>query len=263
MRSTLVRLGRRLLGSRQLNHLVRFEPVLEIVAGTGCAGGALLDVGSGSRGIASLLPAGWRTTAVDASFDDYGASRRMSASRPDRVVGDVRALPFADGAFDIVVAVDLLEHVPPGDRALAVAEICRVAATCAVIACPAGGEALAADRRVADQLRARGRAVPGWLEEHLENGFPEPVQLAAAAAPFGRVRLLANENVEAHERLVLAELSLLSGAVLRIACRPIEYLLSSRREGARKLAALILRRLRGADRSPAYRTMVAVEIGAP
>ncbi|MCA1648269.1 MAG: class I SAM-dependent methyltransferase, partial [Chloroflexi bacterium] len=161
--SALVPLGRHLLGSRQINHLVRFEPVLEFVSGAGHGGCTLLDVGSGSRGIASLLPA-WRTTALDASFDDYGAGRRLSTSTPNQVVGDVRALPFADRAFDVVVAVDLLEHLPPCDRGQAVAEICRVASACAVIACPAGGEALDADRRLARRLRARGQAVPGWLE---------------------------------------------------------------------------------------------------
>jgi SAM-dependent methyltransferase len=42
----------------------------------------------------------------------------------DAQVGDVQSLPFADGAFDTVVAAWMLYHVPDVDRALA--EIARV-----------------------------------------------------------------------------------------------------------------------------------------
>ncbi len=258
----LVGLGRHLLGVRQVNHLVRFEPVLELIADTGRGGGTLLDVGSGSQGIAKLLPAGWRVTACDADFEDYGAAARPSASTAERVLGDVRALPFADRSFDVVIAVDLLEHVPFGDRARAISEICRVARIRAVIACPAGEEALAGDRELATRLRARGRAVPPWLQEHLENGFPETEGLAATAGRFGAVRVVGNENVAAHVRLVAAELSPVAAVILRLACRPLEYLLASRRLGGRRLAARVLRRIRGDDRPPTYRAVVVVDIAA-
>ena len=65
------------------------------------------------------------------------------------MLGDVRCLPFSDRAFEVVVAVDLLEHVAAEDRPQAVREICRVARSRAVIACPAGEPALAADRGLA------------------------------------------------------------------------------------------------------------------
>jgi SAM-dependent methyltransferase len=258
----LVRFGRHLLGVRQLNHLVRFEPVLELIAGTGRGGGTLLDVGSGSQGIARLLPTGWRSTACDADFEDYGAAARPPASTAERVFGDVRALPFADRSFDVVIAVDLLEHVPFGDRARAISEICRVARIRAVIACPAGEVALAGDRELASRLQAHGRAVPPWLREHLENGFPETEELAAAAGKFGAVRVVGNESVAAHVRLVAAELSPVAGVVLRLACRPLEHLLASRRRGGHRLAARILRRIRGDDQPPNYRAVVVVDIAA-
>lgn len=40
-------------------------------------------------------------------------------------IGEVTALPFADGAFDLVCALDIVEHVDDGDGALA--ELARVA----------------------------------------------------------------------------------------------------------------------------------------
>jgi len=41
--------------------------------------------------------------------------------------------------------------------------------------------------------------------EHLEHGFPEPAEIEAALRPHGRVRLLGNESLAAHERIVRAE----------------------------------------------------------
>jgi len=258
-RNTLIAVGRRVLGGRQLNHLVRFDPILELIDVRGrTEPRTLLDVGSGSLGIISLLPDGWAATTLDANFEDYGATRR-GPLRADQVLGDVRALPFEDAAFDVVVAIDLLEHLPPNDRARAVGEICRVARTRAVIACPAGTEALETDRRLATRLRSRGRPVPGWLEEHLANGFPAPDEVVAAAEPFGTVRLFGNENVGAHERLILAELSVVPAAVLRLVCRPLEQLMASRRSKARRLASRVLDGVRARDQPPTYRAIVAVD----
>jgi hypothetical protein len=253
-------LARRLLGSRQLNHLVRFDPVLELIRAAPAERLTLLDVGSGSRGIGALLPATWTVTAVDADFEDYGAARSGHV-KSDQVIGDVRALPFADRSFDVVVAVDLLEHVSPADRATAVREICRVAASLAVIACPAGQPALAADRGLAERLRARGRSVPPWLTEHLDNGFPEADEITAAAAPFGPVRELVNENVTAHERLVAAELRPATAVGLRLLSRALEPMLADSRPRARWLARATLGAIRGWDRPPAYRCVVAVDVG--
>jgi len=258
---TASRIARRLLGIRQLDHLVRMEPVRDAVLDTGIEQGSLLDVGSGSRGIAPLLPAGWRITSLDSDFEDYGATDSPAASDASRVIGDVRQLPFQDGAFDVVVAVDLLEHVNPADRTRAIAEICRVANRLAVIACPAGEEAAAADARLAERLRSSGRGTPRWLTEHLDNGLPGPEEVEAAVAPFGALTISANESVTAHERLIEAELSPLLGVLLRLATMPLERLLTSRRPRARQLAARLLRNARGNDRPPPYRTMIAVEIG--
>jgi hypothetical protein len=258
--AVLIRLGRRWLGVRQLNHLARFEPVLALVLSSGSPGGRLLDVGSGSRGIATLLPGEWCTTALDANFDDYAGTQRPRRLEPDQQIGDVRALPFPDASFDVTVALDLLEHVPPDDRAQAVREICRVTSLRAVIACPAGAEALAADQRLASRFARSRRPVPLWLDEHLEHGFPDAADLAATAADFGRVRVIGNENIASHERLVAAENRVLPAVALRLACRPLEHMMTSRRPGARSIAAHVLARTRGYDRAPTYRVIAVLDV---
>jgi SAM-dependent methyltransferase len=47
-----------------------------------------------------------------------------ASARAEAVKGDALDLPFADGAFDCVIASEILEHVPEDDRAIA--ELVRV-----------------------------------------------------------------------------------------------------------------------------------------
>ncbi len=203
MRSSAARSAARRLGGRVgLNHLVRMAPVLRLVQEAG--GREVLDAGSGSAGLAPWLGEGWSVTAVDTTFDDYGAGdggQRVAAARA--VVGDIRALPFEDGSFDVAVAVDVLEHLAAGDRPQALRELARVARRRVVVACPAGAAALESDRRLAASLSVP----PPWLAEHLEHAFPAPNEISVVLAPLGRLRTLGNEHVDHHVRLVRAELS--------------------------------------------------------
>lgn len=247
-----LRLARRVMGMTALNHLVRLEPVLALVEELG--GGTLLDVGSGSTGLSPWLGDAWSATAVDTSFDDYGASRGF-AGRGRAVVGDVRELPFPDRSFDAVVALDLLEHVPPADRPRALSELRRVTRRRLVVGCPTGRPALEADLRLAERLRR----TPDWLVEHLENGFPAREELESELGPHGRLRLIPNEAVSSHIRLVRAELSIPGFLIGRLTAMPLARAL--RAEGRpRAFAGRVLRRVRGHDLPPAYRTIAVLDV---
>src|SRR5215217_3452574 len=150
--SRLRSIARALAGPVGVNHVVRIEPVLIALGELG--GGELLDVGSGSTGLAPWVREQFTVTAADTRFDDYGAASGPSGAAAHTVVADVRDLPFEDKSFDAVVALDLLEHVPPDDRAKALAELVRVTRTRLIVACPTGAEALAGDRRLAESLAA-------------------------------------------------------------------------------------------------------------
>src|SRR3954468_2917577 len=97
-------LARRVAGQTGLNQLVRLEPVLAALEDL--PAGTLLDVGSGSAGVAPWVRGRFRVTAADTSFEDYGAATGPSGWADEAVVADVRELPFADGSFDAVVALD-------------------------------------------------------------------------------------------------------------------------------------------------------------
>jgi ubiquinone/menaquinone biosynthesis C-methylase UbiE len=89
----------------------------------------VLEVGLGEGVVADHLKRkGIAVTTVDIAADLH----------PD-VVGSVTELPFKAGAFDVVLAAEILEHIRFDDVPKALSEIARVARTHAVISLPHPG----------------------------------------------------------------------------------------------------------------------------
>ena len=241
----------------ELNHLARLLPVAALLRDAGAR--SVLDVGSGSRGLVRWLPRTVAVTALDTSFEDYGASQRFAARRARAIVGDVRELPFPDRAFDAVAAVDLLEHVAPADRPRALDELVRVTGRRLVVACPVGTEALAADRRLAERLGRGGRTPPGWISEHLANGFPEADEIRARLERHGRLAAQPNLSLASHERLMRAELSMATYVPTRLAAAALGLAFRLGGPPAR-LAERALAAIRGHDRPPAYRMVFRLDV---
>ena len=86
--------------------------------------GRLLDVGCAGGELAALLATrGWRVQGAEAEATLVEAARARGVAT--RVVDLDRApLPWADGAFDAVVAAEIIEHVIDTDHVLG--EIARV-----------------------------------------------------------------------------------------------------------------------------------------
>lgn len=99
-------------GSLDLAELSGDETILDVGCGNGRYLGALQ--GRRHRGLVcgADLSIGMLHSAQSAAGDD------------PLLVGDAQALPFADAAFDAVLAMHMLYHVP--DRAVAIAELRRV-----------------------------------------------------------------------------------------------------------------------------------------
>jgi SAM-dependent methyltransferase len=139
------------------------------------AGDRVLDLGcGGGRHAFEAHRRGAHVVAFDRSGGDTKdaaamlAAMRAEGEAPARalgtaVQGDALALPFADGAFDRVVAAEVLEHIPPD--AAAVAELARVLR-------PGGTMAV---------------TVPRWLPERVCWALSEAYH--APAVPDGHVRV--------------------------------------------------------------------------
>jgi SAM-dependent methyltransferase len=171
------------------SHALRYLPVARALRRAGVR--RVLEVGAGNRGVAPFL--GSRVVAVDVDFDTDGLRHAGPLVVPVRA--RLHALPFARGAFDAVVAVDVLEHLPPAAREPALRELARVASRIVVVAVPCGERAARMETRLDRfHLRLFGIAT-GWLAEHRQHGLPEATDIArmlGAALPDGRLTVIGN-----------------------------------------------------------------------
>jgi SAM-dependent methyltransferase len=179
-----------------LNWALRYAPVVRFL---GRIQGTILEVGSGHQGLAAFL-GDRRCVGVDLEFREECHPNLIP------VRASAQALPFPDCAFDCVVSIDMLEHIPRADRASVVAELLRVTGRYLVLGFPSGEAAMQSDRRVMRFFRVFGM-LPDWLEEHLSLGG-HPTVDGVQNVVEDRARLLDvkhNSNANLHALIVIAD----------------------------------------------------------
>ena len=92
--------------------------------------GSILDVGCGDGFITNALPRHLRVVGLDVGLASLAHVRRETA------VGSVTSLPYTDGAFDLVMANDMLEHLPDIQVGQALAELQRVSGKYILVTVP-------------------------------------------------------------------------------------------------------------------------------
>jgi SAM-dependent methyltransferase len=241
---------------QMLNHALRYAAVVSILGDPDER--MLLEVGSGSRGIAAYLSSGWELTACDVSFDDFGSGQVGGGRGARRVTASVLSLPFPDASFDVVVALDLLEHLTREDRPKAVSELRRVARRKLIIGCPCGDAAEGADRRLADLYRRRRKPVPVWLTEHLDHGLPQTTDLVSAARRHDTITVVPHAAIRNHARVLEWEAGAVRSRIAAIMGTTLSTMI--RQPGAsRRIATAITAALAGRDRVPVYRQIAVIE----
>lgn len=161
------------------------DAIERVRAGAG-RGGPLqvLDVGGGPHSMASFL-----TGDAVVTVDRWPPPSEWYALPSRFALADGARLPFADGAFDVVVSLDTLEHVPQAQRDRLLAELGRVTRGWALVACPCATDGVAdADAAVLSVVERRfGEAFPtvAVLREHLGYGHPDPAAVRAALEAGG------------------------------------------------------------------------------
>jgi glycogen synthase len=146
----------------------------------------VLDVGGGYGRVAGPLSRRHRVTLCDISAEMLKEARARCGDAVALLQADARALPFRDGAYDAVVALDLLCHL--GDPVASLHELARVvraggrilfdttnARPWWVLAYPS--YASLPPRRLVDTLRGGG-VLPEW-RDLVTHHLPDQVRRAA------------------------------------------------------------------------------------
>ena len=156
-------LKKELLKYQHTDSALRYLPIVDDIRRSGQKN-KILEIGAGGLGIYPYI--GEKIYAVDLSFNsDRSDQVRMISSKAQN-------LPFKDKTFDIVVAVDMLEHIPPLLRIEVIREFLRVAIKKVYIAFPSGPYAEEHDRKYHQYyLTKRGKSFH-FFEDHLEYGLP-------------------------------------------------------------------------------------------
>jgi SAM-dependent methyltransferase len=127
---------------------------------------SVLDVGCGPVQLTeAFLGPGFQVVRADVE--------RFDGSDIDVIVSG-QNLPFATAAFDLAVAIEVLEHVPAKERPSFVRELQRVSRQATIICCPVETpETIVAERRFSDWAVAISGRDVDFLLEHREFGLPD------------------------------------------------------------------------------------------
>lgn len=223
-----------------LNWAARYYPIIRVLKAHGLFERAsLLEIGSGPIGIGRFRKVPF--VGCDISFP-------VPAEWPmTPVTGSAAELPMADNEFDVVVASDVLEHVPPPLRAKVISECLRVARQLVIFGFPSGEIAWQADKDLLATYRDAKVPAPDWLTEHMEAMFPGGELFAHVNG--WNICQFGNENIRFHSWLMRREMS---GKFVRVSSAAM-----------RAFPKVVEGLLRMADRPPFYRQMFTLVPQAP
>jgi glycosyltransferase involved in cell wall biosynthesis len=95
----------------------------------------------------------------------------------DVLVGDATRLEMPDGAFDIVIALDVFEHIEPPQRVDFLRHISRVSRVTTMLGAPFASAAVSeAENDACTFWNSLFNTPYRWLVEHAENGLPDLTQ---------------------------------------------------------------------------------------
>jgi Methyltransferase domain len=180
-----------------LNWAARYYPILRTLKEHNLlASGTLLELGSGPFGIGTFRKVPF--TGCDIAFPQ---EPRWPMSP---MIASAAVLPLGDKSFDVVLASDVLEHIPPELRPKVIEEALRVARKLVIFGFPCGKPAHDADVALRELYLRENSVVPPWLEEHMLADFPEPILFNKI--PGWKVVQFGNESIRFHSWMMRREM---------------------------------------------------------
>ena len=130
----------------------------------------ILEVGSGSKGITRFLKQ--PVTGIDVVFQEH-----KNEHLKEVLIRPGQEYPFEDKTFDIVIAVDVVEHIPRKERGKALKEMRRISKRYVMITCPFALTRW--DKRVLEKWPKQSATYQN-IKEHADAGIPKPEEIESA-----------------------------------------------------------------------------------
>lgn len=158
---------------------LRYSPIVEIIMNKGWEKSKILEIGSGSYGIAPYLKR--LIDGIDVEFDEpeYPLLKQIKLGKN---------WPFKEGEYEIVILSDVLEHIPKKDRAKTIKLAVEAASKAVIISGPFGEEAFEQDKELAEYSKKKIGEMHRFLEEHLEYGLPEVEEVVKNLKSYPKIR---------------------------------------------------------------------------
>ncbi|HEX2574909.1 MAG TPA: class I SAM-dependent methyltransferase [Aquihabitans sp.] len=146
----------------------------------------ILEVGVGEGEVTARLAARWPdATFCGVDLPDHGLAAHWDGKGFAPLFGDIGHLPFRDATFDLVLAIEVLEHVPYPE--LALSELARVARRDVVLSVPREPIWCAANLARGKYVRDLGNT-PGHINHWSKKAFADLVgrrfDVREVRAPF-------------------------------------------------------------------------------
>lgn len=142
---------------------IRYYPIVKIIKENGWLSDKILEVGSGSIGIAAYIDS--QVVGVDNDFSEPDHPNLI------KVKGNGEKLPFKKNEFTVAILSDVLEHVPKKNRKKLIEETIRVTKKAVIISGPFGNEAFQQDKALSKLSEHH------FFKEHLLYGLPDYAEI--------------------------------------------------------------------------------------
>lgn len=148
---------------------LRYFPLTAAIRALKLENSKILEVGSGSLGITPYLK-----RKIDGLDIDFSGPQSPLVNQ---IKGTAVELPFKRNSFDVVISVDVLEHLAKKEREKAIYEMLRVAKKLAVIVVPVGPLSEKQDRELHGIWQKIFGRENQYLWEHVKNGLPKTEEI--------------------------------------------------------------------------------------
>ncbi len=172
---------------------LRYWPVFKEIKSLKISNPKILEVGCWSGGITQFMP--YSITGLDANFEKQPSKNNLVKLTK----GSILKIPFTDKSFDIVVCVDVLEHLSKQDHQKAIEELIRVGDRKIIIAFPCGKIAQKYDQKLNKLYKRQTGSDHRWLKEHLICGLPVESEIKKEILkiiPLSNLKIIDNSNLK-------------------------------------------------------------------